>query len=233
MCTIVIFSIIYCITLIIFVASYYKTQEALHWWSYRQSIKLFLEAEAIRDSLLQESFIIRRSLELLPSDDLELSAHQTQECLKKVDNLHQSLTRLSERLFPEYFQGSLPLAIQGVLQTWAISHPDICFNISLPMRWQHEPIERSLIVAWSLEELLRITVPEVLTPTSIYIHLQERKNRAKFIVQMTYPDVSVSTSILYYSQLEFKFLSKSFRILTSGQCFYLHKSLNITWYFCW
>ncbi len=231
MCTLIIFSIIYCVTLIKFIASYQKTQEALHWWSYRQSMKLFLEAETIRDTLLQESFTIRRSLELLSGDDWELSAYRTQECLTKVENLHQSLAQLSERLFPTYFQGSLPSAIQGVLESWAISHPHISFNVSLPTTWQSETIEHSLIVAWSLEEVLKITVPDVLTPISIYINLEKRKNKSKLIIQITYPDVSILTS--YSNHLEFEFLSESFRFLTSGKCLYFYKNLNITWHFYW
>ncbi|MFL9463934.1 hypothetical protein AB0759_25315 [Scytonema tolypothrichoides VB-61278_2] len=231
MCTIVIFSIIYCLTLIRFIASYQKTQEALHWWSYRQSIKLFLEAETIRDNFLQETFAIRRNLEMLSGDDWELSAYRTQECLTKVENLHQSLAQLSERLFPAYFQGSLPLAIQGVLESWTMSHPLISFNVSLPKTWQYETIEHSLIVVWSLEELLKIAVPDILTPILIYINLEQRKNRAKLVVEITYPDISILT--LYCSQLEFDCLSESFRFLTSGKCLYFYRNLNINWHFSW
>jgi hypothetical protein len=53
-----------------------KIKQALQWWSYRQSIRLFLEAEKIRDSLLQESFIILRSLDLLKIDDRNLSINK-------------------------------------------------------------------------------------------------------------------------------------------------------------
>lgn len=231
MCTLIIFSIIYCLTLIRFIASYQKTQEALHWWSYRQSIKLFLEAETIRDNFLQETFAIRRNLEMLSGDDWDLSAYRTQECLTKVENLHQSLAQLSERLFPVYFQDSLPLTIQGLLESWAGSHPHISFHVSLPTTWQSETIENSLIIAWSLEELLKITVPDLLTPISIYINLAKQKHKSKLAIQITYPDVSILT--LYYSHLEFEFLSESFRILTSGKCLFFYKNLNIVWYFFW
>jgi len=43
-------------------ASYFRTQRALQWWSQRQSIQLAHETK-IRDGLLQES-LMRRSLEL-------------------------------------------------------------------------------------------------------------------------------------------------------------------------
>lgn len=79
----IIILIVYIVTLILFVKSYYKVQQALQWWSCRQSLKLFLEAEKIRDDLLQESFTIRRNLELLPVESRELSTNKTQEFLKK------------------------------------------------------------------------------------------------------------------------------------------------------
>jgi hypothetical protein len=232
LCTLVIVLIIYCITLIQLVISYRQIQQALQWWFHRESLRLFLESEGIRDSLLQQSFIIRRSLELLPVNERELSIYKIQECLKKIDKLHQCLVQLSERLFPSYPQGNFPLTLQSVLEHWVASHPNIYCDINLPTCWRHESVEYSLIVVHFLEELLRIAVPETLAPISIYIHLKEQNHKAKLIVQITYPNKS--TLILHSShQPEFKILSKSFGFLTSGKCSFFQKNLNMTWYLCW
>jgi hypothetical protein len=223
--------IAYAMIFVRFLKYYHRTQEALQWWASRESSKLFLEAEKIRDGLLQESFTIRRSLEMLTVDNLQLSAKQTQECLKKIDTFHDSLAQLSDRLFPAYLQDSLPLAIQSLLEPWIASRNHIYFHVDMPDCWRHEPAEGSLIVLRALEELLRITLPEVLTPISIYITLKQQGNIAQLLVQITYPDVS---NLVFYSSLpELAHLCESFKFLTSGKCFCRTKNLSVTWYFCW
>jgi hypothetical protein len=213
------------------IKSHNKTQQALQWWFFRQSLKLFIEAEKIRDDLLQESFTIRRNLELLPADNLELSVNKTQECLKKTDDFHQSLAQLSDRLFPSYLQDSLPLAIECLLEPWLTSHPDLYFHIDVPSNWRNEPADRSLIVLRSLEELLRITLPDVLTQVSIYISLKELRNMGQLMVKITYPDVSAVD--FYCSIPELSYLYESFRFLTSGKCFCRSKNVSAAWYFRW
>ncbi|WP_414541633.1 hypothetical protein [Nostoc sp. CCY0012] len=231
LCTQIILLAAYVITSAYFLKSYHKIQKALQWWSSRQSTKLFLEAEKIRDGLLQESFIIRRSLDLLTVKHPISSTKETQECLQKIDNFHHSLAKLSDRLFPASLQDSLPLAIECLLETWLISHPCQYFYIDMPGSWRHETAERSMIVLQALEELLIITVPEAVTPKSIYITLKQQENLAQLIVTISYPDVSTLT---FYSHLaELDYLCESFRILTAGKCFYNSKNLNAVWYLCW
>ncbi|MBW4587322.1 hypothetical protein [Aetokthonos hydrillicola] len=211
--------------------SHNKTQQALQWWFFRQSFKLFLEAEKIRDGLLQESFTIRRNLELLPVDNLELSVNKTQECLTKTNNFHQSLAQLSDRLCPAYLEDSLPLAIESLLESWLVSHPDFYVHIDMPKHWRNERAENSLIVLTALEELLRITLPEVLTQISIYISLKELGNVGQMVVKVTYPDTSTFS---FYSNLpELGYLYESFRFLTSGKCFCRSKNITAAWYFRW
>ncbi|MBE9036566.1 hypothetical protein [aff. Roholtiella sp. LEGE 12411] len=218
-------------TLVRFLASYQRIQQALQWWSSRQSMRLFLEAEKIREGLLQESFTIRRSLDLLAIDNVNLSINKTQECLKQVDSFHHSLVQLSDRLFPAYLQDSLPLAIECLLEPWLVSNPHLYFDINMPAYWRHEPADRSLVVLRALEELLIITLPEVLMPISIYITLQEQKNIGQLMVQITYPDTS---TFIFYSNLpELKYLCGSFQFLTSGKSFYRSQNLSIACYLCW
>lgn len=223
--------IVYIIILSLFLKSYHKTQQALQWWSGRQSFKLFLEAENIRDDLLQESFTIRRTLELLPAENLQLSTNKTQELLKKIDSFHQSLVQLSDRLFPIYLQDSLPLAIQSLLEPWLASHPNIYFHINLPNSWRHETAESSLIILKLLEELLRVSLPEVLTQTSIYISLEQKANLGLLVVKITYSELS---TLIFYTQLpELEYLCEIFRFLTSGKSFCRNRNLSVTCYFYW
>ncbi len=218
-------------SLVRFLTSYHSIQQALQWWSSRQSTKLFLEAEKIRDDLLQDSFTIRRNLDLLSVDNLNLSGDRIQECLKHIDNFHHSLVQLSDRLFPASLQDSFPLAIECLLEPWLVSNRQLYFKIDMPVYWRHEPAERSLIVLTALNELLTISLPEVLPPTSIYINLKQNRNIGQLIVEINYPNVS--TFVLYSSLPELKYICESFRLLTSGKCFIRTKDMKVSWYFCW
>lgn len=231
LCPFIIFLIIYLVTLIRYLASEYTTQQALQWWSCRQSLKLFQEAEKIRDGLLQDSFAIRRSLEMLPLENSELAFNKTQDCLKQIDQFDKSLVQLSDRLFPVYLQDSLPLAIHCLLEPWRTCHPHLSFYINMPAYWRQERVACSLTVVRALDELLRITLPEVLMPISIDISLEEQQNIGQLIVRITYPETHIL--IYYYNLTELKFLCKTFQVLTSGKCFYQIKNLSVVWYFCW
>jgi hypothetical protein len=208
-----------------------KIQQALKWWSYRQCIKLFLEAENIRDSLLQELLTIRRNFDLLATDNLNLSAAQIREDLPKIRHFYDSLVKLSDRLCPSSIQDSLPLAIECLLDIWLTSKPHLYFHIHLPAQWRHESAERSLIILNTLEELLIITLPEVFIPITIDINLQQKINIAQLTVQLTYPDIS--TLIFHTSLPELEYLYDSFKILVSGQCFCQNQNLKVVWHFLW
>ncbi|MGM3307522.1 hypothetical protein ACSQ6I_16400 [Anabaena sp. WFMT] len=208
-----------------------KIQQALQWWSHRQSIKLFLEAEKIRENLLQESFTIRRGLDILKIDNLNLPSHEISDYIKKNDDFHHSLVQLSDRLCPVYIQDSLPLSIQCLLDPWLASNSHVYFHIDMPVSWRNEPVEYSFIILRALEELLTITLPGYSTPISINISLKEKENTGQLTVHITYPDIS---SMIAYSNLpELKYLSDSVQFLISGKCFYHSRNLRIAWYFCW
>ncbi len=125
--------------MIMFVKSYNRIQQALQWWSFRQSIKLSVEANKIREDFLQELFTVRQNLELLAIDNPESSIEKTQASLKQIDHLHRSLAQLSDRLFPSYLEDNLPLAIEYLLEPWIVSHPHLDFHISMPFSWRYEP----------------------------------------------------------------------------------------------
>jgi hypothetical protein len=227
----IVFISIYVVTLIMFLQTYYKIQQALQWWSSRQSLKLFLEAKTIRDGLLQESFTMRRSLDLLAQDNLSLTRNNTQEYLKQADNFYYALVQLSDRLFPAYIQDSLPLAIECLMEPWLTSNSHLTFHFDIPAYWRHEPADRSLIVLRALEELLILTLPDVSAPSSIFISLKQQKYIGRLMVKITYPNHS--TLIFYSSMKELDYLCESFRFLTSGKCFCRKHSLSIVCSFYW
>jgi hypothetical protein len=210
-----------------------KIQQALQWWFYREFWKLFWESEKIRDDLLQESFIIRRNLDLLTRDNLSLSGSEIKAYIRKIDEFHHSLVQLSDRLCPISIQDSLPLSIECLLDPWLKSRPDLDFEINMPINWRIEAPEHNWIILRILEELLRVTLPEteILRPIYIHISLKEIENIGLLSIEISYPDIS--TLIFYSHAPELEHLYNSFDLLTSGKCSYFHKKLMSIWHFYW
>ncbi len=206
-----------------------RTQKALQWWFQRQSIHLSHEAETIRDGLLQEAFTIRRSLELSLGENDYNSVKQSQDWLNKVENFHHSLQQLSDRLSPVNIEHSLPMAILWVLESWQISHPQLKFQIYMPTYWRQEKFEQSIVVLRTLDEFLQITSAGI--TESIHINLKPKGNLGELTIKSSYPNLA---AFKYYSYTnDLKYLSQTFKILTSGQSFCRKKNLTVTWYFRW
>ena len=210
-----------------------RIQQALQWWFYREFWKLFLESEKIRDDLLQESFIIRRNLDLLTRDNLSLSVTKIQAHIKTIDNFHHSLVQLSDRLCPISIQDSLPFSIECLLESWINSYFHLDFQINMPVYWRIEQPEHSWIILRVLEELLRITLPEseILLPIDIQITLKEIGSIGLLAVKISYPDIS---TLIFYSHVpELEYLYDSFKFLMAGKCSYCNKHLMSIWHFYW
>ncbi|MBD2665504.1 hypothetical protein B6N60_04347 [Richelia sinica FACHB-800] len=208
-----------------------KIQNALKWWSYRQSLKFFLEAEEIRDNLLQEYFSIRRSFDLLAIDALNLSHTEIKSYIQKCDNFHYSLVQLSERLCPASIQDSLPLSMAYLVEKWQSSHPLVSISFDMPLTWSNESKERSLIVLMAVEELMQITLPEGMLAISMILNLETDATLDKINIKISYPDRS---TLSFYANLpDLEYLSESFQFLMSGKCFWSSEDLSLFWSFCW
>jgi len=218
-------------SLFCFPASYLRSQRALQWWQQRQARQLACEAEKIRDGLLQESFALRRSLEVLLNSEDSTSTHASQEWLKKMEKFHHSLAQLSDRLSPAHIEDSLPLAIQCLAESRLACNSNLKIEIELPAVWRQEPLDRSFVILRVLDELLRITLSELLTELSILVSLKQQGNISELIVQFSARDVQ--TLVSYWCTEDLEYLSQTFQFLTSGQCFRSKKELTVTWYFRW
>ena len=224
--------LIACIVSLLWVgASYVKAKQALQWWQARQSMRLFTEAEKIRDGLLQESFAMHRSLERSLADHVSLSTNSSQDWLNNIQEFYHSLKQLSDYLSPAYIEDSLPLAIQSVVEAWQTDNSRIKIEIDLPANWKHEPPDRSLIILRILDELLQITLAELLTNRLIQISLKAQGDVGELIVHISYPD---RHSLLSRNNLkELEYLRQTFRFLTSGQCCRRTQGLTVVWCFRW
>jgi hypothetical protein len=218
-------------TIISFLTPYHRVQKALQWWSYRQSARLLLEAEQIRDGLLQETFTMRRNLDLLLLDNLNLPNDKIQDSIKRIESFHHNLVKLSDRLFPESLQDSFPLAIDSLVEAWLVSHPYLHFQIDMPIHWRQEPSERGLMILTFLQELFTITLSGVSIPASIHLSLKSNHGLGKLTVTINY---SQTSTIFFNSrQIELDYLCRSYQLLTSGKCIYHIRNFTVSWCFSW
>jgi hypothetical protein len=214
-----------------FPASYLRSQQALQWWQQRQSGRLSCEADKIRDGLLQESFTIRRSLEVSLLSEDSTSTKLNQELLKKTEKLYHCLKQLSDRLSPAYIEDSLPLAIQCLVESWQKCNSNVKIEMEFPTVWKQEPRDRSLLILRILDELLKITLSELVTELSIHISLKQQGKIGELIVHISYPDILTLGS--HWGREDLEYLRQTFQFLTSGQCFRRKEELTVAWYFRW
>lgn len=212
-------------------ASYLRAQHALQWWHRRQSLQLCRQAESIRDGLLQDSFVMRRNLELSLVNQGERSEQSDKILLSMVEKFHASLKQLSDDLSPPYVEDSLPLAIQYGLDAWKFNHPDVKFELDLPIHWQQESQEHSRLLLRAIDELLQITVSGQRQAALIAVGLTQQGPLAELKVHTTYSQASAWVD--HTPTVELNYLRQTFRFLTMGECFYHRSDQSVTWYFRW
>lgn len=211
--------------------SYLRLQQALQWWQRRQSRQLSNEAEKIRDNLLQESFTLRRSLEIsLLNEDANLTK-VNHELLKQMDKFYHYLQQLSDRLSPAYIEDSLPLAISYAVEYWKTYYPNIKIKLNLSADWEQESLDRSLLILNILEELFRTTIAELSTEVSIVLNLEQQQNLCDLTLQISSHHTSALVS--YWDRKELEYLSQTFEFLTDGQCSRWKEDFTVNWRFHW
>ncbi len=97
-----------------------QQQQAWHWWHGQQQQQQHIQAESVRDGLLQEAFALRRQLEQSNHADDESAPY-----LEQLNRFYQSLENLSNQLSPPFVDDSLPLALQFLLKHYGQSNPSI------------------------------------------------------------------------------------------------------------
>jgi hypothetical protein len=213
-----------------FAVSHFKMQQALQWWHRNRAAWLHAEAEQIRNGLLQESFVVRRALELSLTGDENLQDNQ-QKCLKKLEDFHHALEQVSDALSPPYVEDNLPLAIRQVIESQCSQPIQFEIETDLPSTWIHEPYELSRTILIALDELLSVTQSEDLAGVLRQISLKSQAEMRELRIQFDYPDRT--TLKKHHHRKELDYLKQSFQVLTSGQCFSQQKALTVTWYFRW
>lgn len=228
--------VLICISLIIAIlwllAYNRQLQQALYWLHIRQYRKMRYEGEVIRESILQDLFIFRRSLELSQVKNRESQKILEQYDLKTFENIHNSLKELSEYLYPAHVDDSLSLAISYLLESWKSDIPHLNLHMNVPSQGEHkESDELNRIILMVLSELFQIILPLISDEVTIFISLDWQEYRNKLTVKLNSPSIFKLESDSCLQKLDF--IKNIFRFLTSGKCFYRKENSSQTWYFYW
>ena len=201
----------------------------LRWWYQRQTAQLATEAERIREGLLQELFVVRRSLELaLMSDQTETAT--VQQWLTQMETIQHSLETVMHRLAPPFLGDSLPLALQHCLKEWQVEHPAVLLTVALPEEWRQEPIEQRRLFVSVLQVLLHLLSPYVRSEAVLHVSLTQQATIGQLVIQLTAPTVS---ELLSGQATAFTNLQQFFQVLAEGKCYCRRQASTVTWCYQW
>ncbi|MGB3655010.1 MAG: hypothetical protein WBA41_27915, partial [Rivularia sp. (in: cyanobacteria)] len=223
--SLIVFIFTICTILILWLVFYYRRlQQALYWLHGRQHIKMRDRGEIIRERILQDLFIYRRNLELSKATSRDSQLKLEKHDLETFENIHHSLKRLSEYLYPAHIDDSLSLAIMCLLESWKLHIPGLNLQLNLSNECHEQSYERSRLILMVLDELLQITLPLISPLVSISATLQQQGHQNQLIVELNSPDIFKLES---YSCLEkLNFIKQTFNFLISGKCFYRKENSN-------
>jgi hypothetical protein len=226
--------IVICILLLLgLLTTYLQAQRSLRWWHLRQSMKLRREAEEIRNGLLQESFVLRRNLEVFYANQGAQATIKDPncDCLETMEKFHQSLKELSDRLSLPFIDENLPHAIQHLLGSWQERYPAIALNTSLPTEWVQDSYEHRRAILMVLDDLCQMMLSGLSTSDAIMVSLQQQGQTGRLITQFTSASPFALRTDLDLSHLND--LQPVFRFLTPGNCSYHCTHCTLTWCFDW
>lgn len=213
------------------------TWQTMQWWNQRQTLRLSQTAEEIRDHLLQDTFALRRSLELAVLNGDTISEQQGHDWITSLEAFYQSLAQIGNQLSPSHCEENLALAIQHLLEEWR-GHPQLTITLDLPATWHREPFTRSRTILSILRELLTLVLPQNATVAGIHVQLvaiEQAQPIGELTVQVDYGDAdTVATSIQLADRVEdLKQLYRAFRVLTGGRCTQQQHNQTAIWCFRW
>jgi hypothetical protein len=232
------------------VIRWYHLQRSLQWWYRQHVLRLFDEAEAVRNGILQDAFTLRRTLELAPAPPRRVSSEVSpsepspseppavllpgadkETLLTTLGELHDSLKRFSDFLSPPYLEDSFPLAIDHLFKSHHQQHPGIVLELSIPDHWQPDSYEQSRIVWMAIDEFLRLTLTRLDSVRSISACLTQHAHTRELVVRIVAS--SLNRQNIADALKELAYLSRSAQFLTAGTCTYRQDDEALIWSMCW
>lgn len=210
-----------------------ETRRSLQWWQSRQNLALAQAAEAIRNGLLQESFVVRRNLELAL-----IAADQAPDCgpeasLLALESFHTALKDLSDRLSPAYVEDHFPLAVQHWLTGWQAQCPTILMQGHWPEIWSNESDDQHRFLLMILEALFQLFCSGTIavSPSQVQLVLQQMQDQHQLQIQFHYEASPLPLPPTVCQNVAH--LRRIFRLMTAGHCRYRRHEATLTWFLHW
>ena len=145
-------------------------EEALQWWYRKKIEQLESEASLIREQLLQESFAMRRNLELSLIKSNSSNNYSYQKYLQQLESFHQTLKDLSDRLSPPYLNEGLPWALQYLIKKWQEQFTSCQFDFQLPTNWDKQDRDTEYIILNLIEACIWFPAPSKMEGAGNQVH---------------------------------------------------------------
>jgi hypothetical protein len=197
-------------------------EQLLRWWHQHQTDWLLHEADAIRNGLLQDLFVVRRKLELLEEDP--------QACLADIDHLYEALETLGDRLSSPFVHDSLPLAMQQVLAAWQDRLP---IQADLPTHWSVESAEDIRLVLSILDYLLTSLGQLPHPPRQFVVDLAESAEGKYLTLRIDFVDAVPLSLRVACEASDWTYRLSTFEVLTGGTTHYQPTANSLEWQLHW
>ncbi|BDA72649.1 unknown protein [Rivularia sp. IAM M-261] len=211
--------------------SRYRTKNALQWWYEKQSMEFEEEAEFAKNGLLQESFFLRRSIELLDRNITPNCGQVKEKYLNSIEKIYDAVTELINHLSPAYVHDSLPLAIQYLLLAWKTKVTTVGWVMKLPTDWDNESPIYCRVLLSVLNRLFQVILSQQKSPQQIEVCLAKQGDFNEILVQFNYQDALVIRNIRCIRELNY--INIIFAIFVSGKFCYYFKDAMLVCRFSW
>jgi hypothetical protein len=157
-----------------------------------------------------------------------MSLNSNHNWIERLEIFHTYLQELCDRLSPPYLEEGLPLAIEYLVKKWQIAQPDWQVQLQLTPQWQQQSSEDNRLILTTINELLKLESRDFVKEAFIFLDLQqnEQDNQLKIMIRLFNSDSVVSSDKSH----DLKYLSQSFRVLTSGT--WITQTKNKTTIYC-
>ena len=182
-----------------------QQQQAWHWWHNQQQQQQHIQAEIVRDGLLQEAFALRRYLE--KSDH---STDETAPYLEQFNQFYRSLENLSNELSPPFVDDSLPLALQFLLKHHGQSETSL--DLEPDTDWSSDSSDGNRTLISVVAELLPLLLQSTQAPLKVHLRRTGDLNN----LQLTRNILDQQATLSLSNAAEIQYLKEIFHSLMSG-----------------
>jgi hypothetical protein len=191
----------------------WRLHQVMRWWYQRQANWRHTEAEKLRDGTIQSLFGLRRQLELLQLQHVELS----NDLLTVVEQCQKDLDQLGDRLFSAYTQDSLLSALRELTQEMQGNFPDVMFRVQGDLEsWVTSNTNTHTLLVW-IRELLCALLSSKETQ-NVEIQLIELNIQPQIEIRLITQFSDEFECSKLHQSTTLNYLCQTFSVLTKGHC---------------